>query len=225
MARRISDIALALVLAVPLLPVLLGLMLLVCLVDGRPALFASERVRAPGRHFRMWKLRTMQPGPDETGVCGGHKVWRITPLGRWLRKLRLDELPQLWNILRGDMSFVGPRPPEPQYVAQFPDLYARVLRRRPGVTGLATLIYHTHEERLLARCRTAREAERIYTRHCIPRKARLDLIYQARAGFWLDLWLLWRSALKVLPPFRQAGAALRGLRLGGAATPPRVVER
>lgn len=225
MARRISDIALALLLAVPLLPVLLGLMLLVCLVDGRPVLFASERVRAPGRHFRMWKLRTMQPGRDQTGVCGGHKTRRITPLGRWLRKLRLDELPQLWNILRGDMSFIGPRPPEPQYVAQFPDLYARVLRQRPGVTGLATLIYHAHEERLLARCRTAQEAERIYSRNCIPRKARLDLLYQARAGVWLDLWLLWRSGLKVLPPCRRVGGALRGLQFGGAAASSRMVER
>lgn len=213
MARRTFDLVLALMLALVLAPLIVGLSLLVWAVDGRPILFASERVHAPRRHFRMWKFRTMTPGAGETGVFGGHKRQRVTGLGRWLRTLRLDELPQLWNILRGDMGFVGPRPPEPRHVAQFPQLYARVLRCRPGVTGLATLVYHRHEERLLARCRTMREAEQLYARNCIPRKARIELIYQRRATILLDLWLIWRTALKTIPG--TAGPFIAARRLPG----------
>jgi lipopolysaccharide/colanic/teichoic acid biosynthesis glycosyltransferase len=198
-AKRALDILLALFFTAVLGPILLILVVLILAVDGRPVFFGTERVKAPGQTFRMWKLRTMHTAPQRTGVCGGHKANRITPLGRWLRRLRLDEIPQLWNILKGDMSFVGPRPPEPQYVARFPELYAKVLQQRPGVTGLATLIYHAHEERLLADCRTEEEAESLYERNCIPRKARLDLIYLRHGGLLMDFWLIFRSGWKMLP--------------------------
>jgi lipopolysaccharide/colanic/teichoic acid biosynthesis glycosyltransferase len=116
-----------------------------------------------------------------------------------LRRWRLDELPQLWNVLRGDMSFVGPRPPLRRYVEAFPELYADVLRARPGITGLATLIYHAEEERLLAPCRTAAETEAVYVRRCVPRKAQLDLIYAARRDLCLDLWIMFATVFRRLP--------------------------
>jgi lipopolysaccharide/colanic/teichoic acid biosynthesis glycosyltransferase len=105
----------------------------------------------------------------------------------------LDEMPQLWNILKGDMSFVGPRPPLRVYVQDYPQLYGPVLHSRPGLTGLATLLYHAHEQRLLAKCQTPAETDAVYRRACVPRKARLDLIYQSKRSLCLDMALMWRT--------------------------------
>jgi len=96
------------------------------------------------------------------------------------------------------MSFVGPRPPLRQYTEKFPDLYGQVLRSRPGVTGLATLHYHRHEERLIASATTAEETETIYATRCVPRKAKLDLIYQRHASVCFDIVILWQTLAKVL---------------------------
>lgn len=196
--KRLFDITLALVLALVLaLP--FGLLLIVLLLrEGRPVFYVSERMRGPGRPFRLWKLRTMSVVAADSGVSGGDKAARITPMGRLLRRSRLDEVPQLWNVLKGDMSFVGPRPPLRLYVERFPDLYAQVLQSRPGITGLATLRYHAHEERLLRACTSAAETDAVYSRRCVPRKAALDLIYQHRRTLCLDLMLLWQTASRVL---------------------------
>ncbi len=203
--KRLFDIGLCLLLSVVLLPVVAVLLLLMLVRQGRPLFYVSERMRTPDQGFALIKLRTMYPAPLDSGVSGGDKAARITQMGGFLRRTRLDELPQLWNILRGDISFVGPRPPLRRYVEQFPKLYAKVLHSRPGVTGLATVVYHGTEERLLARCTTAAETEAVYTRRCIPRKARLDLIYQRNRTFWLDLWLILRTAGKL---FGRSGPTL-----------------
>ncbi|QYK41665.1 MAG: sugar transferase [Paracoccaceae bacterium] len=206
-AKRALDLASALLLAAVLaLPFSLVLLWLV-ITQGRPLFYVAERMHAPGRPFRLWKLRTMTLAPDERGVTGADKSARITPAGRFLRRTRLDEVPQLWNVIRGDMSFVGPRPPLREYVERFPDLYAQVLRSRPGITGLATLRYHRHEEMLLARCRTAAETDAVYARACVPRKARLDLIYQRRRNLCLDIWLMLQTGIPALRRHRRTGAA------------------
>jgi lipopolysaccharide/colanic/teichoic acid biosynthesis glycosyltransferase len=206
-ARRLVDIVVALVLSALLaLPVLLLLGVLLA-AEGRPLFHLSERMRAPGRPFRLVKLRSMRPDPADQGVSGGDKTARITRVGRLLRSTRLDEVPQLWNVLRGDMSLVGPRPPLRRYVEAFPDLYARVLHDRPGITGLATLHFHAAEERILAACRTPEETEAAYVRRCIPRKARLDLIYQRRRTLCSDMMLLGQTTGRLLMrPFRRRSA-------------------
>lgn len=195
--KRAFDIAFSLVLmAVLALP--FGVLLLVLLVvQGRPIFYVSERMQSADRGFRLWKLRTMRNVLSDAGVSGGDKADRVTPIGRKLRRFRADEIPQLWNILKGDMSFVGPRPPLRQYVERFPGLYARVLQSRPGVTGLATLHFHLHEEWLLAQCRTAEETDRVYCTRCIPRKARLDLIYARQRNFCYDVLLMMQTVRKV----------------------------
>lgn len=195
--KRAFDIAFSLVLmAVLALP--FGVLLLVLLVvQGRPIFYVSERMQSADRGFRLWKLRTMRNVLSDAGVSGGDKADRVTPIGRKLRRFRADEIPQLWNILKGDMSFVGPRPPLRQYVERFPGLYARVLQSRPGVTGLATLHFHRHEEWLLAQCRTAEETDRVYCTRCIPRKARLDLIYARQRNFCYDVLLMMQTVRKV----------------------------
>ncbi len=196
--KRVLDIICALALmALLALPFAL-LMLWLLLREGRPIFYVSERMRAPDRGFALWKLRTMAPAPILSGVSGGDKTARITRTGHILRKTRADEIPQLWNILKGDMSFVGPRPPLRLYVERFPDLYAQVLKSRPGITGLASLTYHRHEERLLAACRTPEETDAVYSRRCVPQKARLDLIYQQRRTICFDLVLMARTLLRAL---------------------------
>lgn len=188
--KRTFDIVLAL-LGIALFGLPLLLIAGVALVSqGRPILYPCERMKTPTHAFRLWKFRTMRIAPSDSGVSGGDKAHRITNLGRILRRTRLDEVPQLWNILRGDISFVGPRPPLKIYVDRFPHLYSKVLASRPGVTGLATLVFHAREERLLAACATAVETDAVYARRCIPQKARLDLIYQKKRTVWLDLVLL-----------------------------------
>ena len=195
--KRLFDIVLALVIGLVALPVLAVLLILMWASQGRPLLYISERMRAPGQGFWLIKLRSMRVVASDSGVSGGDKRGRITPMGRFLRRSRMDEVPQLWNILRGDISFVGPRPPLRRYVEQFPALYAEVLACRPGVTGLATLVFHGYEERLLARCKTPQETEQAYVRVCIPRKAALDLIYRRNRSFCLDLWLIGRTAARL----------------------------
>lgn len=193
MMRRIVDILLALLLIAVLALPFAALCLWLLLREGRPVFYVAERMKAPGRPFRLWKLRTMAVVATDQGVSGGDKAARITATGRLLRAKRLDEIPQLWNILKGDIAFVGPRPPLRRYVEARPALYAQVLRDKPGVTGLATLTYHRHEERLLAACRTPEETEAVYLRRCVPRKARIDLLYQRKRTLCSDLALMVRT--------------------------------
>lgn len=196
--KRLFDIGFALL----ILPVVGGIALVVlaalALTQGRPFFYAAERMRSPTEAFRLWKFRTMTVVATDSGVSGADKAGRITPVGRVLRRFRLDELPQLWNILRGDISFVGPRPPLRAYVERFPEIYAEVLKSRPGVTGLASIHYHRHEEWLLARSRSAEETDRIYCRRCIPAKARLDLIYARQASVCFDLRLIGRTIARMV---------------------------
>lgn len=193
-AKRVFDIVAALVLGA-LLVVPFGMLLIFLLLrEGRPVFYVSERMRAPGRPFQLWKLRTMQGVAADAGVSGGDKVARVTPMGRWLRKSRADEIPQLWNVLKGDMSFVGPRPPLRSYVERYPQIYDRVLQSRPGITGLATLAFHRHEERILSACHTPEQTDAAYVRRCIPRKAHLDQIYSKRRTLCMDLALMVQTA-------------------------------
>ncbi|GGH41047.1 Sugar transferase involved in LPS biosynthesis (colanic, teichoic acid) [Cribrihabitans marinus] len=191
--KRLFDLFFASLLVAILAPVLLVLVLWLLWKEGRPVFYVAERMKTPDQGFRLWKLRTMRGAESDAGVSGGDKAARITPTGAWLRSKRLDELPQLWNILRGDLSFVGPRPPLRLYVERYPALYAEVLRARPGVTGLASIVYHRHEAALLARCATPEETDAVYSRVCIPAKARLDLIYQRHRNMCYDFALVFET--------------------------------
>jgi lipopolysaccharide/colanic/teichoic acid biosynthesis glycosyltransferase len=197
-AKRALDIILGLGLLLFLAPVIALVAATILILDGRPVLYLSERMRTPDQAFLLWKFRTMRPAEMDTGVSGGDKNDRISKLGHILRRTRLDELPQLFNVLRGDISMVGPRPPLRRYVERFPDLYAQVLQQRPGLTGLATIVFHKSETRLLSRCATATQTEEIYIRRCIPRKARLDMIYAQNQTLWLDLRLIAATVVKLL---------------------------
>lgn len=201
MLKRLFDIVLSIVLLVILSPAILGIAALMVLRRETPIFYVSERMKTVDTPMQMVKFRTMKPARSEAenaGVSGGDKSDRITALGRSLRKYRLDELPQLWNILKGDMSFVGPRPPLRRYTEKFPEIYRDVLSCKPGVTGLASCYFHKAEERILAQAETQEMTEHLYETRCIPRKARLDLIYRDNQSICLDFHLLYLTARKVL---------------------------
>ena len=190
LSKRLFDLLLASFLLPFLAPIILIVSLALVVSQGRPIFYVSERMKTDRDGFALWKFRTMTQDPTDSGASGGHKSARITPIGRFLRRTRIDELPQLWNIFRGDMSFVGPRPPLRRYVELRPDLYGKVLRNRPGVTGLATVAYNKEEERLLKSSISSEENEEIYLRRCVPRKAHLDLIYQRNRTICMDIHII-----------------------------------
>ncbi len=192
-AKRVFDILVCLCLVAVLAVPMVMIVALIWIKDGRPILYVSERMSTPTKAFLLVKFRTMMPSAENSGVSGGEKSGRITNTGKFLRRTRLDELPQLWNVLVGDISFVGPRPPLREYVDQFPETYAAVLKSRPGVTGLASVHYHAAEERILGAARSAAETDLLYTRRCIPRKARIDLLYQANQSLCLDMAIMLRT--------------------------------
>ena len=194
------EFALALVMTVVLVPVIAVVAIAVLIADGRPVFFVQERMKTPMKAFHLVKFRTLSVTEDDAGVLGGDKLSRVTRLGGFLRRTRIDELPQLWNILRGDIGFVGPRPPLRRYVERFPEVYGEVLRERPGVTGLATLVYHRREEALMRACASTEDAEAVYERRCVPAKARLDLIYARNRNACLDLWMMVATVWRRLPP-------------------------
>jgi len=206
-AKRFADLTLAAGLAIPAMGLLVVLYVMAIVAHGRPVFYLGERMRAPGQTFRLVKLRTMTTCPTgEQRALGGDLRHRVTPFGAWLRRTRLDELPQLWNVVRGDMSFVGPRPPLQRFVEAAPEAYAEVLRNRPGITGLATVMVCTREERLLASCRTPAESESAYLRRCLPVKLRIDRIYHRRRSLALDAYVIYLTVARVIPlPGRRAG--------------------
>ena len=200
--KRLLDIIFATLLLFPLSALIIIISIRAILKRDRPVFYISERMVNPSTPFSLIKFRTMsQPTKDDEndGVSGGAKTHRITRFGHFLRHYRIDEVPQIINIIAGSMSFVGPRPPLRVYTERFPVLYEQVLQNRPGITGLATIIFHQHEAQLLNGAMTKKEIEEIYVRRCIPRKARLDLIYQRNISFKLDLYILYLTAAKFFP--------------------------
>ena len=182
-AKRLFDFVAALAGLVLLSPVMAVVAVLVRATSPGPALFIQDRVGRHGKIFRCAKFRTMCAGAQAQGTVTTATDARVTPLGRVLRRWKLDELPQLWNVLTGRMSFVGPRPDVPGYADRLQGADRRVLELAPGITGPATLLFRD-EERLLAR---ARDPQAFNDAVVYPEKLRLNLAYLESANFWRDL--------------------------------------
>lgn len=191
MGKRLFDLLLSAALLLLTAPLLLLIAAWVKLDSPGPALFLQQRVGRGGVPFTIHKFRTMRANAGGPGLTIGEDA-RITRAGRWLRRLKLDELPQLWDVLRGAMSLVGPRPDLPHYVAQYPaELRDIVLSVRPGITDPASLQFR-HEAELLA---AAADPEREYRERILPAKLRLSADYVRQASLWTDLKLVARTAL------------------------------
>jgi len=171
-------------------PLLIVLALLVKLSSPGPVLYRQKRVGQAGKCFSIAKFRSMYADADKNGLSiTSTRDPRITPIGRTLRRLKLDELPQLWNVLRGDMSLVGPRPEVPSYVESYSPIQRQVLLLRPGITDPASIIYR-EEENLLG---SQLDPERYYREIVLPDKLRLNLDYLRRLSFSYDLSLIART--------------------------------
>jgi len=203
----------------PLMLIIAGL---IKLGDGGPAFFRQRRIGWHGQPFSIVKFRSMTINAEELGATitkGGDP--RVTNIGRWLRKTKLDEFPQLWNVLKGDMSLVGPRPEVPRFVDKYDADQRRILELKPGITDYATLEFR-HEEQLLAqaleknpnpsgnkidrpgsksegpgRSTDLDATEEYYMQFCVPKKIRLSLSYAARATLWTDLVIILRTVFPI----------------------------
>lgn len=185
---------LGLAMSILTLPLAAALMLAVRADTPGPVLYRAARVGEGGRTFTCFKLRTMrwQPEAPGVGLTGGRDP-RVTKVGRLLRAVRLDELPQLWNVARGEMRFVGPRPEDPRYVDFQNPLHREVFTARPGITGLTQLLF-ADEAKLL----DGPDRERKYIDEVLPAKLRVDAAYLRHRSLPLDLWVLARTPLAVL---------------------------
>jgi len=191
--RRIFDVAVSLIVLVVLSPLLLVLAILVKLSSPGPVLFRQERVGLNGKPFTLFKFRSMRPvtgGPEVT--AGGDA--RITPVGKFMRKWKLDEIPQFFNVLCGDMTLVGPRPEVPRYVALYTPEQMKVLSVRPGVTGLTQLEYRNEETMLAGRD----NVEEYYIKEIMPAKLALDLQYIHSRTLLGDLALMLRTIVEII---------------------------
>ncbi len=192
--RRALDVAIAGTLLVAAAPLLAVLGLLVRATSPGPALFVQERVGKDGHVFGLLKLRTMvADAPTRGGALTTPGDPRVTRVGAWLRRWKLDELPQLVNVVRGDMSVVGPRPEVPRYVAGYTARERAVLRVRPGITDPASLAY-ADEAAVLARFE---DCERAYVDTVLPAKLALSLDYLERRTLRSDLGVLMRTLIRV----------------------------
>jgi lipopolysaccharide/colanic/teichoic acid biosynthesis glycosyltransferase len=202
MMKRAFDLLTSCIGGLLLAPVFVVTALAVKIGDGGPVFYRQQRIGREGRPFGIWKFRTMSVGADRTGPSITKTGdTRVTRLGRFLRKSKLDEIPQLWNVLRGEMSLVGPRPEMPKYVALYTDEQKAVLKLRPGITDLASLEFRNEEELLAA----APDAETFYREFCIPRKIELNLQYAARASLVSDLAMIFATISTILKPQRPIG--------------------
>jgi lipopolysaccharide/colanic/teichoic acid biosynthesis glycosyltransferase len=190
MIKRLFDIVVSAVACAMLSPVMLLVALLVKSTSLGPILFLQERVGKNFRRFKIYKFRTMIPdAPNLGGVITIGEDPRITKVGRVLRMTKIDELPQLFNVLLGDMSFVGPRPEAPKYVEMFRDDYEEILTVRPGVTDLASIKYRD-EAAVLGQ---AEDSEREYIERVLPEKIQFAKEYVRRSSLWFDLAVIFRT--------------------------------
>ncbi len=199
--KRLFDVAISAAGLVMTSPVILIAALAVKLESQGPAFYSGPRVGKDGRTFRLLKLRTMRQQAAGPAVTAGDDP-RITSVGRLLRRTKIDELPQLFNVLRGDMSLVGPRPEDPKYVAMYSPEQRRVLAVRPGITGPTVLAFINEEELL-----RGGDAESLYVTNVMPQKIAADLQYVQSATFARDFSILAKTFGAVIARAVRRGSA------------------
>jgi len=192
--KRVFDLLLSSIALILLAPVLLLAAVVIKLDSRGPVFFRQERIGKGGRPFLILKLRSMvQDAALKGGLITCGEDPRITTAGSWLRKTKIDELPQLFNILKGDMSFVGPRPEVQKYVDMFREDFEQILQVRPGLTDLASLRYRDEAD-ILGSFENPEEA---YRQQILPDKIRLAKEYLRHSSILFDMSLIVRTLIKV----------------------------
>lgn len=193
--KRLFDVVVAVIALIFLLPLFVFIAILILFERRGPVFFTQSRVGRFGQDFPIYKFRTMAVASEQFGQLTLKNDARVTRLGRVLRLSKLDELPQLWNVLVGHMSLVGPRPEVPKYVAIYPtETRVAVLSIRPGITDRASLLM-IDESTLLA---SAQDAESVYVHEILPQKLALCVAYVHNMSFWEDLVILGLTVRKIV---------------------------
>jgi lipopolysaccharide/colanic/teichoic acid biosynthesis glycosyltransferase len=186
MLKRSIDITASLIGLLLLSPIFLIIAILIKIQDGGSIFYRAKRIGYQGQDLLLYKFRSMIPQADTQGpavTASGDQ--RITPIGQFLRNTKLDELPQLINVLKGEMSLVGPRPEDPRYVNQYSTSQRQILNYKPGITSAASLSYR-HEESLL----NSPDWETQYLTQVMPDKIAIDIEYCQKASLWKDFALI-----------------------------------
>ncbi len=190
MAKRLFDITFSIIGLLILSPFMLIIAILIKKEDGGPVLYRGIRVGRYGNLFRIYKFRTMVNNAEELGGSStADDDPRITKTGKFLRKYKLDELPQLINVLMGDMSFIGPRPQVPEDVSLYTQEEKKILSVPPGMTDWASIKYHNEGEIL----RGSPNPDQAYIEKIRPGKIKLELEYVRNHSFWIDLKILLKT--------------------------------
>ncbi len=195
MLKRLFDIIVSLLAIIFLLPVWLLVALLI-VIDSKGGIFyIQQRIGKNGKPFGLYKFRTMHPDSDKKGLLTvGGRDPRVTRVGYWLRKYKLDELPQLFNVLKGDMSLVGPRPEVKKYTDLYTDEQRRVLTVKPGITDYASIEY-ADENDILAK---SENPEKTYIEEIMPHKLKLNQKYINNQGLVTDIKIIWLTIKKII---------------------------
>lgn len=194
MLKRFIDITISLLALILLAPVFLILAVLIKSTSRGPVFYKGRRVGRGGEIFLMRKFRSMVVNADQIGTdLTPHGDPRVTEVGRFLRRTKVDEIPQIIDILRGKMSLVGPRPESPLYARYYDERQKHVLSVRPGMVGPAQIKYR-HEELML---KDREDPDAYYIRELMPRKLEIDLDYVENMSFLLDVGILFKSLLAV----------------------------
>ncbi len=194
-SKRCFDIFFSLLGILCLLLVFLFVAIAIKCSSKGPVLFKQERVGKNGKHFKIWKFRSMVVDAEAKGrqiTTDGDN--RITKVGKFIRKTKIDELPQLFNVLSGKMSFVGPRPEVPRYVELYTEEQRKVLSVKPGITDLASIEFRNENDML----KEAEDPDKKYIEEIMPAKLELNLKYIEKAGFFYDIGLIFKTIFKVI---------------------------
>jgi lipopolysaccharide/colanic/teichoic acid biosynthesis glycosyltransferase len=195
MAKRIFDIFFSILGLIFIFPILIIIGLIIKLDSKGNAFYLQERIGKNGKPFKIYKFRTMYLNSDKKGMLSlGKNDNRITKIGHFLRKFKLDELPQLINVLKGEMSFVGPRPEVQKYVDLYTKEQLKILNVKPGITDLAS-IHFFEEEQLLGK---SHNPEKTYITEILPKKIKLNKEYLKNVTLTNDIKIIIKTVYKIL---------------------------
>ncbi len=193
MFSRLLDILVSLAVLLLTLPVFLVTAIMIVIDDFGPVFYRAKRVGIDDSVISVYKFRSMRVGSDKMGAgVTSAEDTRVTKIGKHIRRFKIDELPQFFNVLRGDLSIVGPRPEDPRYVALYSDEQRQILKFKPGITSPASLAFR-HEESLLE----GTDWERVYVQEVMPAKLNIDLAYLGRRSLASDMKIIIDTARAV----------------------------
>ena len=194
--KRFCDVVFSTIALIVLLPLCIKIVIVILIESRGGFIYTQKRVGKDNKDFNLYKFRTMKVGSDKKGLLTvGMNDLRITRFGHFLRKYKLDELPQLMNVIKGDMSIVGPRPEVRKYVDLYDENQRKIVNLKPGLTDYASLEY-IHENELLAHME---DPEKVYIEEIMPHKIALSLSYAEKQSFKEDLKIIFRTLKKIVP--------------------------